>query len=241
MAEPDGVPQPLVTIDFCERVKVARADYFNELRSLRTLHTGMRRLCEMVKRPEAAFETATGGKVKMFSFGGASPDEDKFLDAVACFFHWFGISACNYVRLVGFIRGLSLGHFSRADLKDTTKFKSIKSVIDDYVEGIAELESVRIWRNKVFAHFAITDPYKDDNIATLDMSVIFPVTFEGRYVVGGLTLRRSNPAGSHVSQLPRWSMTEVFESLAPRFWPGTKWEAPRPEENDQEGSCPSNT
>ena len=33
MAEPDNVPQPLVTIDFCERVEVASADYFNEHRS----------------------------------------------------------------------------------------------------------------------------------------------------------------------------------------------------------------
>jgi len=72
----------------------------------------------------------------------------------------------------------------------------------------------------VFGHFAITDPRQEDNIATLDMSVIFPVTFEnGFYVVGGLTLMKGNTSGSHTSQLPHWSLTNVFETLTPRFWP----------------------
>ncbi len=117
------------------------------------------------------------------------------------------------------------------DLRDASKFKQVKKAIDDYVIGIAELDRVRVWRNKVFAHFAITDPFKDDNIATLDMSVIFPVSFEGRYVVGGMTMLRSNSGGSYKSELPRWSLTEVFESLEPHFWPGLKY---RDQESDDQ-------
>ena len=56
------------------------------------------------------------------------------------------------------------------------------------------------------------------------MSVIFPVSFEGRYVVGGMKMTRRDSSGVHESQLPRWSITEVFESLEPRFWPGVKFQ-----------------
>ena len=59
---------------------------------------------------------------------------------------------------------------------DPTKFKAIKESVDRYAHGVPELESVVVWRNKVAAHFAITHPFKHDDIATLGMSVMFPVT-----------------------------------------------------------------
>ena len=232
---PHEKPKP-VLLDGIERLEVAQSDYFNEIVSLRTLIMGLRQLYGMVKSKEIAFDRAGGDKVKVFAFGFASEAEREFLEMVACFFHWYGLSICNYARLTGFIRGLARGDFDRSDLHDASKFKRIKAVIDEYVSSIPELESVVVWRNKVFAHFAITDPFKDDNIATLDMSVIFPVSFDGRYVVGGLTMTRSNPAGSHTSELPRWSITEVFESLEPRFWHGLKFREPeKPPEPEKIG------
>lgn len=219
----DDQKNKLVLIDGVEHIEVSQDDFYNEIRTLRTLLMGLKQICGMIKSKELAFERAGGDKLKVFTMGATSSQEQEFLDTVACFFHWFGVSVCNFARLVGFIRGLSRGDFTRADLKDPTTFKPIKESIKDYVSGIPELESVLVWRNKVFAHFAITDPYKDDNVATLDMSVIHPVTFENRYFVGGMTLRKSSSSGSHVSELPRWSLTEVFEALEPRFWPGLKY------------------
>ena len=35
----------------------------------------------------------------------------------------------------------------------------------------------------------------------------------------GLKMGKANPTTFQTSQLPRWSLTEVFESLVPRFWP----------------------
>ena len=220
---PEDEKPTLVQLDGIERLEVAQSDFANEIGSLRTLIMGLRQLYGMVKSKEEAFARAGGDKFIVHEYGGTNAAEREMLDVVACFFHWFGISLCNYARLTGLIRALARGEVTRSDLQDPTKFRSIKSAIDNYVSSIAELESVRVWRNKVFAHFAITDPFKDDNIATLDMSVIFPVSFEGRYVVGGLTMLRTNSSGSHKSELPRWSMTEVFESLEPRFWPGLKY------------------
>jgi hypothetical protein len=135
-------------------------------------------------------------------------------------FHWFGVSVCNYARLVGFIRGASAGHFSRSDLNDPVKMEAIHSSVTTYVKGVPEIADVLIWRNKVAAHFAITAPHKTDSIATLDLSVMFPVSFaDDRYTVGDFVLTRKNAAGAFVSDLPGWSVTEVFEQLIPRYWP----------------------
>src|SRR4051794_31342179 len=178
---------------------------------------GMKQIATMIKNQEAVFEQAIG-KGKSVQYGATSNEERELLDTIACFYHWFGTSLCNFARLVGFIKGLHEKQFSKTDLRDRAKFESIKKLIDAYVATIDELKPVRVWRNKVFAHFAVTDPFKDDNVATLDMSVIFPVSFDGRYVVGGMKMTRKNSSGVHESQLPRWSITEVFETLEPRFW-----------------------
>lgn len=213
-----------VFLDAIEHVEISSNDHANEVGTLRTLFRGLHQLYGMIKRRELDFEhqialkLEPGQKLKVFAQGLDYDGTSERLDAIACFFHWFGVSLCNFARLVGYIRGVEKGEFARSDLHDKTNFKTIKEAIDAYVASIPELANVLVWRNKVFGHFAITDPRKDDNIATLDMSVIFPVTFENRYFVGGLTMTKGNATSSHTSQLPRWSVTEVFEALIPRFW-----------------------
>jgi hypothetical protein len=156
-------------------------------------------------------------------FGATSNEEQVDLNLIACFFHWFGVSVINYARLVGFIRGLELNQFTRDDLKNSQKSKDISKQVKTYVESVPELASVLIWRNKVAGHFAITDPRPDDNIATLNMSVTFPVTLSnGKYLVGDMSMMMTNASGIHASALPTWSVTEVYESLIPRFWPNVK-------------------
>lgn len=218
-----------IMLDAIDPVKVDRAKYFNEIGPLRTLSNGLRELCGAIKRREVAFEKAGGDKLKVMMFGSTSPEDQYSLDITACMFHWFGLSLCNYVRLVGYIRGLDRGDFTRSDLTDKKAVENVKKSIEGYISGITEIADVRVWRNKVFAHFAISDPYKDDNISTLDMSVIFPVTFEGRFYVGSMVMTRKNSTGSYASALPRWSMTEVFESLTSRLWPGLEFKQVNPE------------
>lgn len=212
-----------VLIDSVESLNVNRNDYFNEIGSLRTLSNGLRELSAPIKRREAAFAKAGGDRFNVLMYGGTSPAEVRMLDVTACMFHWFGLSLCNYARLVGFIRGLHCGDFVRADLTDKKGVEKAKRSIEAYVLGIPELTDVKTWRNKVFAHFAITDPFREDNISTLDMSVICPVTFEGKYYVGSMVMTKKNSSGNHTSSLPKWSMTDVFESLIPRFWPGLEF------------------
>ena len=211
---------PTVTLDTIAAVSVDSDDYFNEHRTLQMLSTGIVALADNLKRREAAWEQRTGGKVKFHVYGLDIDGTKGDLDLIACFFHWFGVSVCNYARLVGFVRGLSANEFTRADLSNPSKFQDVRASVDTYVGNLPELSDVLVWRNKVGAHFAITAPHKSDNVSTLDMSVMFPVTFtNGQYRVGELTLTRNNAVGTHTSALPCWSVTEVFESLLPRYWP----------------------
>src|SRR5438128_919429 len=105
MTDPNAQPpmaEKLITLDGIEGLKVGREKYLNELNCLRPLFMGMRQIATMVKNQEAAFERALGPKVKMMSYGGTSTAEKELLDTIACFFHWFGTSVCNFARLVGF-------------------------------------------------------------------------------------------------------------------------------------------
>lgn len=217
-----------VLLDGVENLVVEYTAHANEINTLKMLAHGLGKLARNIQHREEQY--AEFAKKAVFSsFGATNDQEEADLNLVACFFHWFGVSVCNYARLVGFIRGLEKGEFTRADLKTAAAFSGISKAVKAYAESIPELAPVQLWRNKVAGHFAITDPRGDDNIATLNMSVMFPVTLEnGMYYVGGLGLTQSGAWGTATSQLPKWSVTQVFESLIPRFWPDIRFERGQP-------------
>lgn len=136
-----------------------------------------------------------------------------------CLFHWYGVSLCNYARLVGFVYGVATGAVPKVPETDSDR-KKIKKWCDECVKKVKEMSEVVRWRNKIAAHFAVTDPHREDNVATLDMSVISPVGyFGGRYRVGAMTMVKTGSDGTtQTSGLPPWSVTEVTEKLSPRFW-----------------------
>jgi len=211
---------PTKTLDSIIPVTIESDMYFNECRTLQTLSVGLVTIAKTLQRPEVTWQQQTGGKLTFLSYGLDIDGTKGNLDLIACFFHWFGVSVCNFARLIGFIHGLVESHFTRADLSNPAKFSDIRNSVESYVNSVSELSDVLAWRNKVGAHFAITAPRKDDSISTLDASVIFPVSFSnGRYRVGDLSLTRKNATGVHTSSIPSWSVTEVFEQLTPRYWP----------------------
>ena len=121
---------------------------------------------------------------------------------MACAFHWYAVTVCNYVKMIGW-----LTHNG-----DSTKARYyLKQVISP----------VKVWRDKVGAHFARISPLENDTPADLAKSVMFPISFDDdAFFAGSLTLTQSSGGKSSTSrQDMRWSLTHTHRNLVPRYWP----------------------
>jgi hypothetical protein len=135
-------------------------------------------------------------------------------DLVPCAFNWFAVTLVNYLRLIGLVQLMNTNRWKSDALADQLNAKAIKAHCTDFVR--MAVPDVYLWRNKVSAHFAATDPFRDDNLGTLEQSIMNPVTYKyPHYHVG---LLKWNTAGE-TSQLPSWALTKVYEELRNRFWP----------------------
>lgn len=209
-----------VIIDHTEDIVLDTEVFGNEFATLNTLRHGLFFLAARVHDAEKQFEDKTSSAMHFIAFGARTEAELQTQQLVTCLFHWFAVTVCNYARLIGFIRAITTGGFTRRDLHETNRKKLVSAAVRAYVDNVPELVQVIKWRNKIAGHFAITDPFPDDNIATLDMSVIHPLSVvDGLYRVGEFTLFKKNSDGEHTSQLPAWSLSEAFDDLIPRYWP----------------------
>jgi len=133
---------------------------------------------------------------------------------IPCAFNWFAVTLVNYLRLVGLIELLQARGWQAAHLANPANRSAIKKHCGDYVREV--VPDIYKWRNKVAAHFAATDPFGDDNQATLEMSIMNSIAYEHpRYVVGAMIYGVNGVE----SELPQWSVTETFERIAPRLFP----------------------
>lgn len=210
-------------IDYVQALDVDEQDAVNEIGTLTCLASGLAVLAHQVavlEAPIQAYEQAHRKRVRFTGFDVELPDGTILPSGseqlLPCYFHWFGTSVCNLARLVGFLSGVASGAYERKATEDREQWQVIARHCGTYVDSIPELTTIKLWRNKVFAHFAITDPRKNDNPGLLDVSAMSPVTYiDGRFRVGGMF---HHIRGADVD-MPQWSVTEAFEQLAPRFWP----------------------
>lgn len=213
----------MVIIDHIQPVNVVTADAINELITLESLSTGLTALANQVallEKPFQDYEARYRKRIFFTGFGMSTPDGTRLTTEqerlLPCFFHWYGNTICNYARLVGFLSGVANGVFERSTTVDSKNYTTIKRHCGAYVDSIPEMEAIKHWRNKVFAHFALTDPYRDDIATMLDVSVMSPITYlEGRFRVGGMV---HSTRGGEI-EMPDWSITESHEKLSARFWP----------------------
>lgn len=174
----------------------------NELLSLRYLASGLWFLNNQVRKIETQVCEKAPRNRRGSHFGNSPDLEGVPQDLVACAFHWYAVSACNYVKMVGWLT--NAGDSEKAGR---------------YMERV--LPQVHLWRHKVAAHFAITDPRKDDNAADLAMSVMFPIAFDDdAFCTGALTLTMSSGGQQSTSRRDMgWSLTRTHRSLTLRYWP----------------------
>lgn len=203
-------------IDSVEGISLNVDAYMNEFSTLQTLTRGILHLANQVHAFERDRKPKEGTSHWVF---GASKEELPEVELVTCHFHWFATTVCNYARLVGLLRVLASGIHCREDL--TTKQDDVNASINDYVGAVTEIAALVQWRNRIAAHFAITAPRKKDNdIASLEYTITHPVTLhDGIYYVGEIGIHRSSSGKVYKGELPVWSLTEVFGSLIPRYWP----------------------
>ena len=175
--------------------------HFNELRSLAYLTTGLRFLYEQVQRVEAEVINRLPKHKQVYILGNTREMQGINQELVACAFHWYAVTVCNYAKLVGW---LAYGD-------DKTKVLA-------YLKRV--LPQVYVWRNKIGSHFARHSP-KNDNPATLVMSVMFPIAFESdAFYTRPFTLTITKGGKQSTSrQDVRWSLTHTHCDLIPRYWP----------------------
>ena len=223
---PEDEPCPNVIIDHLVPTQVSEDIGFNELVTLDSIKIGLNLIAITVWQNEEPLRREDEAANRRSIHFGHRPGTDRRQTLLLpCYFHWFGVSLCNYVRLVGFLTALKNGTVTRQHLESNAGRKRIAGASTAYVREVTEIREVLIWRNKVAAHFAITDPREDDNLVTLDMSVMYPVSYsERRYRVGDVAIARNSDGSAPIeSQIPTWSITEVYERVAPRYWPSFRW------------------
>jgi hypothetical protein len=119
-----------------------------------------------------------------------------------CFFQWYSVSACNYVRLIGWLS-------RQENLQRRTPRQYVDSVIPN----------VLWFRKKIAAHFVRAGEDSRDTEADRVASVLYQVGFEdGRFYapIWKVTVRRNSKESTSTNEAP-WSITETHEALMQRY------------------------
>ena len=212
-------------LDHVENLELTDEDadkHYNELLSLAYLSTGLSFLDNQVRKIEEEFRRGLPGSESGGYYYGFHPNLDGVPQGfVACCFHWYSVTVCNYVRLVGWL--INGQNPKRAK---------------EYVETV--IPEVYNWRNKVGAHFAQSDPLKSDTPAVLAWSVMFPIGFDGgTFYTDPVRVTRSSGerqkrpsgiddwrwrylahSGRKIETSPanmKWSLTQVHGGLSSRY------------------------
>lgn len=208
-----------------------------QIEMLDSLYLGLRTVYDIIKAKEnwAAENYPAPNLLQGYSYMNQGKVEPEFFKMLTNYHHWFSISLINYARLAGFLVGIANGDFTKEDQKTESGKKKIKSSCNNYIEGVLEIKQVKKYRNIVSAHFALTDPRRD-NFMTMDISATNVCGFRDNRIVSKAGLHASiditnqipTPPGQKpdfsrqittVEEIPTWSITQVFEEVLPRYWP----------------------
>ena len=138
-----------------------------------------------------------------FSFGNDPHLTGIPKQLLVCAFHWYSISACQYVRTVGAI----------AYLQDNSCPKPL-----EYIKSV--IPEVLAFRDKVAAHFAWSSKNSQDNDAERLASILPQITFvKDTFHVQAFTVSMINSGKSSNSKVMQpWSITKIHQRLRDRYW-----------------------
>jgi len=211
----------VTTLDHVDNIKIS-SDVFakptNEYWALLSLRQGLEFLNRQVGECNKIVRQRVNPDEKLhIMVSGNCPEfEGVPLGLLTCAFHWYAVTACQYVRVVGAI----------AYRQDANRPLPPK-----YIEGV--IPEVLAYRDKVAAHFAWAARHGQDTDAERLVSIMPSLTFvNDSFYVGGWNLSvRSGGKSSDSRTIRQWSLTDIHERLRGRYWPpaasrGTKGEDP---------------
>ncbi|MGE0374797.1 MAG: hypothetical protein AB7I48_03330 [Planctomycetaceae bacterium] len=201
----------VTVLDYVENIAVPGNVFqkpANEYWALICLHEGMEFLYRQSKRcDEAATQVENpAGNLRVVAYGNVPTFSQIPKGLLTCAFHWYAISACQYVRTVG-----AIAH--KADPARPLPHEYASRVIPEVVA----------FRDKVAAHFSWTTINRKDNDAERAISVMPPLCFvDDSFHVGTFvaTIRKGDKV-SDSSAIKQWSLCKVHEALRQRYWPET--------------------
>ena len=189
-------------LDHAEGLELTDDDvdrHFDARMALARLGEGLFSLYRQVGAVEARTRAeASRENVTLAVIGGIL--DDKPIGVLSCAFQWYAISACNYAQLIGWLA--------------THNADSAKEYMKRVMPRLAN------YRNKVAAHFALTDPRRD-NEADLAASVMTHIVYTHRRLCAAAIapIVKSDGQEITVSRDLSWSLTLAHERLVPRYWP----------------------
>jgi len=196
--------------------------YGNEFQSLGNLWQGLTLLYESAKRierkakeqikdgsvlesmPSEVRKCFEGKDIRYFSAGNDPAFEWLNKGLLYCLFQWYAVSACNYVRLIGWLS-------RQENLQRRTPRQYVDSVIPN----------VLWFREKIAAHFVRAGEDIRDTEADRAASVLYQVGFEdGRFYapIWKVSVRKKSEKSTSSNEDP-WSITETHEALMQRYKP----------------------
>lgn len=193
------------TLDYIDKIEVNVENLPKNIQALSYLAEGMRLIASNVLSQEKTYQKENEGLV--FSMSSNNNQQ------LSNLFNWFAINTVSYCRIVTLLKLMDKYQWKIEDLNKNSQ--NLKEESRKYLNRV--IPEIFLWRNKIAAHPAITDPYKEDNISTLEFSIMPNIVYlDKRFFAGALNWGSQGQE----SELKQWSLTRVFEEeLIPRFWP----------------------
>lgn len=202
-----GDKSVVTTLDYIDNITVPGDKFHrpsNEYWALICLRDGMEYLYRQARMADDAVKSTLPAGFRVSASGGFPAFDGLPRTLLTCGFHWYAVSACNYMRTVGTI---------------AQRFDASRPKPYEYASAVAP--EVVAFRDKVAAHFAWSTENKRDNDAEKLASVTPPLAFvNDSFCVGAMESGLSGGGKSSTSKsIKQWSLCKVHEALRTRYWP----------------------
>jgi len=201
---------PLIILDHLRSISIdTKNPPLENYQALKSNHFGLKMLADGVRQLECEY-----AQKDPYAEHVVMHVTSRVPDYLPCAFNWFAVTLVNYLRFIALVEVMSINGWKSAALANPANRETIRKHCTQFVLDAAP--EVLRWRNKVAAHFAATDPFRDDNLGTLEQSIMNPITYKYPHYYVGLLLWRT---AGQTSELPTWALTKIYEDLRSRFWP----------------------